>query len=459
MQTRLVLRLSLCLFAVTFAVFSSVVTHDFLYYDDSKYVFNNRVVRCGLTWQGWCWSWTAVHCSNWHPLTWLSHMLDCQLFGLQRPGGHHLTSLLLHSANALLVFHVLRRLTKETWRPILVAGLFALHPLRVESVAWVAERKDVLSMFFGLLALWSYAVYAESPALWRYLLVLVFFALSLLSKPMLVTLPFVLLLLDYWPLQRFRTRVLPLVLEKCPLLVLSAASCVMTFLAQRQLAVVSTLALPVSVRLSNALAAYAGYLVKMLWPVNLAVFYPHPGPSLTIAEVAGSAGVLLLLTRLAVGLRKQQPALLVGWLWYLGTLVPVIGLVQVGNQAVADRYTYFPLLGVFLALAWSIPSRLGTWPLGRALLAAGGVAVLTACAVLTWWQLRSWQNEGTVWRQALAGDPQEPGRSDLPGDLPLQSRTDRRGGGPFPASAGACVRVSGGTEQPGRSPVTPGKGR
>ncbi len=422
MQHRLVLRLSLCLFATTFVVFSQVVRHDFLSYDDSGYVTENRIVSRGLSAAGWCWAWSTVHCSNWHPLTWLSHMLDCQLYGLTRPGGHHLTSLLLHSANVLLLFHVLRWLTRETWRPAFVAALFALHPLHVESVAWIAERKDVLSTFFGLLALGAYARYVESPRVGRYLLILFFFALSLLAKPMLVTFPCVLLLLDYWPLRRFpppqpspARREGPsspfplagegwgggLLLEKLPLFVLAGASCVVTFLAQLRDAVVPIDQLPFSGRVCNAVAAYVGYLEKTFWPVDLALFYPHRGTRMSAWQILAPALILLLLTVLAIGLRRRRPALLVGWLWYLGTLVPVIGLVQVGLQSMADRYTYFPLIGIFIALAWAIPSGLAARRAGRAVLAVTGLGVLAACSVLTWSQLRHWQNEGTVWKHTL----------------------------------------------------------
>jgi tetratricopeptide (TPR) repeat protein len=416
MLRRLDVRLGFALLAATLAVYAPVLTHSFLDYDDSAYVTHNRTVQSGLSLAGCRWAWTTFHASNWHPLTWLSHMLDCQLFGLH-PAGHHLTSVLFHLANALLLFLVLRCMTAAPWRSALVAGVFALHPLHVESVAWVAERKDVLSTFFGLLALGAYLHYVERPGPARYALVLGAFALSLLAKPMLVTLPFVLLLLDYWPLRRFpaeadqppgpdetppRPVPLPrLLLEKVPLLVLSVASCAVTLWAQSGHAVVSLERVPLGARLANAVLAYAGYLRKTVWPVDLAVFYPHPGAQVPWGQVLVSGLVLAVVTGLAVGLRRRQPALLVGWLWYLGTLVPVIGLVQVGGQSMADRYTYFPLIGIFLALAWCVPGRLAARPAARVGLAVGAATVLAACALVTHSQLASWQDEGTVWEHAL----------------------------------------------------------
>ena len=351
MNTRLAVRLCMVLFIGTLLAYSPVVNHDFLSYDDNQYIVSNPHVSPGLTRDGFVWAWTHFHAANWHPLTWLSHMVDCQLFGVES-AKHHFVNLLLHTANAIALFLVLRRLTGETWRPFWVAAFFALHPLHVESVAWVAERKDLLSTFFGLLALGAYARYADRPGLGRYLLVVLAFVLSLLSKPMLVTLPFVLLLLDGWPLRRDGWRWL--VLEKVPLLLVSAASCAVTVFAQRAGgAVVPLERMPLEVRAASAVLAYLGYLRQTIWPIGLAGFYPMQAMRLGTVAAAGLG--LVLVTGLALALRRRAPAVLVGWLWYLGTLVPVIGLVQVGAQASADRYTYVPLIGIFIAGAWAVP--------------------------------------------------------------------------------------------------------
>ncbi len=423
MQTRLLLLLGLLLSAAVFCIYAPASAHLFLDYDDRAYVTGNPMVQQGLSHAGWRWAWTTFHASNWHPLTWLSHMLDCQLFG-PRPFGPHLVNVGLHAVNTLLVFLVLHGMTRAIWRPALVAALFALHPLHVESVAWVAERKDLLSTCFGLLALEAYRRYVRRPSFLRYTLLLGVFALSLLAKPMLVTLPFLLLLLDYWPLRRFPTHAATLgqragpgsetteegtpavplsrlLLEKVPLLAIAAGSCMVTLYAQLNGAVVSLDKVPLAVRVANAVLAYTGYLRKMVWPTDLAILYPHPGSQISVTAVLGSAFVLTALTVLAVWQRRRRPALLVGWSWYLGTLVPVIGLVQVGEQSMADRYTYFPLLGIFLALAWSIPTTLADRAGGRIALASGSAIVLLFCALLTRSQLSFWQDEETVWRHAL----------------------------------------------------------
>ncbi len=378
--------------------YSGVTQLQFLHFDDDAYVTANAMVNHGLTVEGWRWAWTSFHASNWHPLTWLSHAVDCQLFHLN-PAGHHLVNLLFHVANAVLLFLVLRQLTRQTGRSFVVAALFALHPLAVESVAWVAERKNVLSTFWGLLALAAYARYCRQPGLGRYGLVLAAFVLSLLSKPMLVTLPFVLLLLDGWPLQRLATTPLRwLVLEKVPLLLLSASVCLLTILAQRSQALAG-LDWPLRTRLANALVSYVAYLGLMLWPVDLAILYPFDRSSLTLVNVVGSALFLLLVTGLVLACRRRQPALLVGWLWYLGTLVPVIGLVQVGAQSLADRYTYVPLIGIFLALTWAVPDSCFERPIGRVI--QGAVAILLlGCATLTWFQVPHWSNDLTIWHRA-----------------------------------------------------------
>ena len=375
----------ICLFLVlnTLVVYWPVTGHQFVNYDDTDYVTENSYVQAGLSAKGLAWVWHSDVARNWHPVTMLSHMLDCQLYGL-RPGGHHLTSLLLHIANALLLFLLLRNMTGALWRSGVVAALFALHPLHVESVAWVAERKDVLSTFFFLLTLWAYACYSagravksegrkakpearsrsfQSPIANRrlryYWLALAFFALGLMSKPMLVTVPFVLLLLDYWPLRRFALNtktsklktLLPCLREKVPFLLLSAASCVVTFqVQQRGGSVLDVNNLPVAARVANALMSYVRYLGKMLWPEHLAALYLRkvPWPSW---QVGLAAMALLAASVTVIRLARRRPYLAVGWFWYVGTLVPVIGLVQVGMQTMADRYTYIPLIGIFIAVA------------------------------------------------------------------------------------------------------------
>ncbi|HTU22102.1 MAG TPA: tetratricopeptide repeat protein [Gemmataceae bacterium] len=415
MQTRLLLLVSLILPAVVFGTYLSTASHQFLDYDDRVYVTANAVVQQGLTRAGWCWAWTTFHYSNWHPLTWLSHMLDCQLFGL-RPLGPHLVNVALHAANTLLLLLVLHGMTRAIWRPALAAGLFALHPLHVESVAWVAERKDVLSTFFGLLALGAYLRYVERPRAVRYVLLLAAFALSLLAKPMLVTLPCVLLLLDYWPLRRLAvapaagneaiSRPLPLlrlVLEKVPLLALSLSSCLVALSAHAHEPLLPSERLPLMDRLANMPLAYGSYLRKTIWPVDLAIFYPASDPRAQWKSVLAASLVLVLLTELAVRLRRRQPAVLVGWLWFLGTLLPVLWLLaaRVLVPSPCDRYSYFPLIGIFIALAWGIPERVAAPTWYRAALGIAGGGLLLVCAVLTQLQLSFWYDEETVWRHAL----------------------------------------------------------
>ena len=344
------------LILAVFAVFYQTARHDFVY-DDEDYILHNRHVTGGLTSEGIAWAITAYHASNWHPLTWLSHMLDCQLYDL-KPRGHHLTNVLLHAATAMLLFLALRRMTGVLWPSAWVAAVFAIHPLRVESVAWVAERKDVLSGLFFMLTLWFYARYAEHPKSWgRYLLVVASFATGLTAKPMLVTLPFVLLLLDYWPLGRFGRVSGGVVAEKIPLFALAVASCLVTIAAQQN-AINSFEHLPLSRRLANAAVAYVAYIGKMFYPADLAVLYPLPEGPPPVWEVVVAATVLLSITMAVFAVRRKYPYLLFGWLWFLGTLVPVIGLMQVGIQAMADRYTYLTQIGLYIALAWGVC----TWP-------------------------------------------------------------------------------------------------
>ncbi len=395
--------------ALVFAAFAPVSGFHFLVYDDYSYITNNAVVREGLTAPGLSWAFTTFRSANWHPLTWLSHMLDVELFGLDA-GPHHLVNLLFHLANTLALFLVLRGMTAATWRSFVAAALFAIHPLHVESVAWVAQRKDVLSAFFLLLALAAYLRYVRRPGPGRYVVVAGCFVAALLAKPMAVTLPFLLLLLDWWPLGRMTAddarpglpaNLPKLALEKVPLVALSGLSCAVTVVAQRAGGALDT-AIPLWVRLQNALLAYAAYLGKAVWPASLVILYPHPGASVSAAKVAAAGLLLALLTAAAVRLAGRRPHLLAGWLWYLGTLVPVIGLVQVGTQAMADRYTYIPLVGIFVAVTWEangLRERLRLRSLYPAVTAG---LVLGALLVVACIQVRCWRNSVTVFRHAVA---------------------------------------------------------
>jgi tetratricopeptide (TPR) repeat protein len=400
----------LTLAVVSLVTFSPAISCQFVNLDDSTYVVQNKSVKAGLSAGGVAWAFTTFDSANWHPLTWLSLQLDATLWrrpdGEPAPAGFHLTNVLLHAANAGLLFLALRGLTGCYWRSVAVALFFAVHPLRVESVAWVAERKDVLSAFFGLLALWAYAGYVRGLSTRRYLAVVIPFVLSLLAKPMLVTLPCLLLVLDWWPLARARSTSawVRLAIEKLPLFVLAALSSVVTVQAQAEGGAIRTLECftPV-VRAENAVVSYAVYLGKTAWPVGLSVFYPHPvygydgpvGPSST--EVAGGLALLVAISVAAIIFRKRAPYLLAGWLWYVGTLVPVIGLVQVGGQAYADRYTYIPQIGVLLALCWGAADLARAWP--RTLISATAVAA-AVLAVLSVGQLRVWQNSYSLWEHA-----------------------------------------------------------
>jgi tetratricopeptide (TPR) repeat protein len=404
-----------CLFLimVTLAVYWQLQNFDFVNYDDPLYVYANLHVQEGLTSDSITWAFTTTHAGNWHPLTWLSHMLDCQLYGLN-PGWHHITNLFLHIANTLLLFVVFRRMTGSLWQSGFVAALFALHPLRVETVAWVSERKDVLSSFFWILTMWSYISYTKHPAVNRYILVAFFLTLGLMSKPMLVTLPFVLLLLDFHPLNRFqlpasysstnsqkRSIAFRLVFEKIPLFVLVAMSSTVTFYAQRYTgAVVSLDVITLKARIANALVSYLKYIVKTLYPSNLAVFYPYTG-MLPWWKIAGTCLILVSISFLAVRAVKQSPYFAVGWLWYLGTLVPVIGLVQVGGQSMADRYTYVPLIGIFFIIVWGVPELMARLRYRKVWLTTSATFVLTVLMAMTWKQVGYWANSITLFEHTL----------------------------------------------------------
>jgi len=411
--------LAVCGFLIlaVIAVFGQTIGHDFVNYDDDEYVYENRHVRGGLTGAGTAWAIATYHSFNWHPLTWLSHMLDCQLYDL-RPGGHHLTNEFLHAAAAILLFLALRRMTGALWPSAWVAAVFAVHPLRVESVAWVAERKDVLSGLFFMLTLWLYARYVERPASWRrYLLVVASFVLGLTAKPILVTLPFVLLLLDYWPLGRLGPPqstgqedetslprpdrpLVRLVVEKIPLFVLAAASCMVTLAAQcdamRSLELVSPAG-----RITNAAVAYVTYLGKMFCPTGLAVPYLLPKGPPPVWEVVSAVTVILAISTAAFAARRKCPYLLFGWFWYLGTLAPVIGLVQVGDQAMADRYTYLTQIGLYTTIASGATHLAGCWPDLRWLFAAVSALIVAGLMVCAWQQTQRWRDSTTLFTHTL----------------------------------------------------------
>lgn len=402
----------LTLALLTFVVYLPVRNHDFVRYDDDVYVTNNPEIKSGLSWQGIKWAFVTNHGANWHPLTWLSLMLDCELFGAAslpggvKPGPLHLVNILFHIANTLLLFIVFNRMTKALWQSAFIAALFAIHPLHVESVAWIAERKDVLSTLFWLLTMLAYARYVERSSAGRYILAIMFFALGLLAKPMLVTLPFVLLLLDYWPLDRFSNSKFSIrdsVIEKLPFFFLSVLSSVITFLVQQKGgAVFEADVVPFSVRLANAACSYFVYIEKMFWPVRLAVLYPYSINGISLVRVLFSATILVLITVLVLYNYRRRKYLVVGWLWYLGTLVPVIGIVQVGVQAFADRYTYVPLTGLFIICAFASADLLKNVPFRKYILAASAAVILLACTILTTVQLLYWKDSVLLFERALA---------------------------------------------------------
>jgi protein O-mannosyl-transferase len=425
-------------------VFGQTLRHGFLACDDDDYVYKNLIVRSGLTGQGFVWAFTSSHAANWHPLTWLSHMTDCQVFG-SWAGGHHLTNVLLHAATAILLFLALWWMTGRLWPCALVAALFALHPLRAESVAWVAERKDVLSGLFFMLTLVAYVGYTRHPFSWvRYLLVVALFALGLMAKPAVVTLPFVLLLLDYWPLRRMGlatagdarpsqpsklgknrtaatdlrrnagsraepTSFWALVIEKIPLLVLALVSCVLTCVAQNASGAFAPLSrLPILPRITNALVAYVTYVGNLVYPVGLGFFYPHPQDGLPIWKVLGALALLTVVTLAAIRWRRQCPYFLVGWLWYLGMLVPMIGLVQVGEHAMADRYTYLAQIGLLIAGVWGIAQLVAARPWHRWVCAGASLLVVLGLMAGGWQQTSYWRDDLSIWAQTEACTTQNP---------------------------------------------------
>lgn len=392
-------------------LYSGVKHHEFLDFDDAEYVTKNIHVTTGLRPENVIWAFTTFDAANWHPVTWLSHMTDCQLFGLNA-GSHHLVSVALHATNVLLLFWLLWKATGALGRSCFVAAVFAVHPLNVETVAWVAERKSLLSALFSFLAIGAYGWFVLQPTGKKYLLVVSAFSLALMSKPMAVSLPFVLLLLDYWPLQRYpdlpiQRRAVKLLVEKLPLFALSAASCAATIVAQRSGgAVVDTAALPFSLRCGNAILSYVEYIGKMFWPARLAIFYPHPQGSLPWSDVIFGT-VLLSAITLAVMFLRQMRYLVVGWLLFIITLVPVIGFVQVGRQAMADRYTYVPCIGLFIVLAWGLSDAAGMIAVPRIIPTLTAICVVVALATMTIRYLGCWDNGVSLFTHArvIAGRP------------------------------------------------------
>jgi tetratricopeptide (TPR) repeat protein len=413
--------ISIFLVAITWAVFGQTFHHQFINYDDPLYVLDNAHVRAGLTWRGIAWAFTHVHSQNWHPFTTISHMLDCQLFGVN-PGPHHLVNVFFHSFAAVLLFMLLTQITGGPsgtggiWLSGFVGAVFAIHPLRVESVAWIAERKDVLSGVFFMLTLIAYAAYTRKQTIGRYLTMSILFACGLMSKPMLITTPIVLLLLDYWPLDRFacrgtspsdrrtRTTASKLLIEKIPLFALSIGSCVATLWAQN-FALGSTEFLPLKWRITNALFSYFEYVRQMFWPVDLIPFYLHPENRLETWRLLLAVIVVVAVTATALLRRRQNPYLLVGWFWYLVMLIPVIGIVQVGLQGHADRYTYLPQIGLYFALVWLIWDLTKSWQQQKILLSAAAMIVLGTLSILSWKQTTHWRDTETLWRHTLAVPP------------------------------------------------------
>jgi len=396
---------SFTLAAATALVYAAVWQCQFVTWDDPNYITQNRWVRAGLSWQNIIWAFTTGHAPYWHPLTWLSHMADVSLFGLN-PAGHHLSSLSIHIVNSVLLFWLLRYATGAFWRSALAASLFSLHPLRVESVAWVAERKDVLSGLFWLLSLWFYIAYARTGQRSKYLGSLALYACALMAKPMAVTLPVVLLLADFWPLQRIpwsrlgeRKMAVALLREKVPFGALAAVCSVITVMLQ-QYAMASVQALPIGLRIENAFVSYSTYLIKTAWPANLSALYPLPN-SIPLLSIAGSILFLVLVSWGGIRAAERRPYILFGWLWYLVTLVPVIGVVQVGNQAMADRFVYIPLIGIFVIIAWALPDSLASTRAGRTAVGIAIGLVLVGCGWAAHQQVQYWKTSTALWTHTI----------------------------------------------------------
>jgi len=403
----------LILAVVTVGLYWQTHSYKFLHYDDYAYITENPNVRDGFSWQGIKWAFTKSYEAAWFPLTWFSHMLDCELFGTS-PAGHHLTNVFIHILNTILLFIVLKYLTGAFWSSAIVAAIFALHPLRVESVAWVAERKDVLCGLFWILTIWAYAWYAKRTSLRRYLTALAAFACGLLCKPMIVTLPFVLLLLDFWPLERLdlyktadrdSTKPRPirqLILEKVPFIALAGVLSVITFFVQQSRGATKAIEISLPDRAGNAIVSYISYIGKMVWPSGLAIIYPHQGVNLSMLKILSSAVILLAVSAAVLYFSRRKKYLLVGWLWYLGTLVPVIGIIQISVQAMADRFTYIPMIGLYIIMVWTLAELTYKLRWKKNLLIYALVALLAGFSACTWNYLRYWKDSVSVFERALA---------------------------------------------------------
>ena len=392
--------------AATFVAFEQVRNNDFVRYDDNNYVTDNVYVQKGLSFESIRWAFTTWHQGNWHPLTWMSHLVDSTVFGME-PAGHHLVSVGFHIANVILLFLILKKMTGAIWPSAFVAAVFGLHPMGVESVAWIAERKNVLSNFFAFLTIWAYLWYAQKPGWWRYAVIAVLFAAGLLSKSMLVTLPFVLILLDYWPMGRFGGLkgwrwLWRAIVDKSPLLAMSAAFCVVTYFAQVNAgAATDMVSLPIGLRVSNALISYVRYIGKLFYPTPLAVLYPLDIRGYSWVEIGGCLVLLLAVTTVVILERRRRRFLLTGWLWYLGTLVPVIGLVQVGVQAMADRYMYLPGIGIYIIVAWLASEASVKLRLPKIVPAITGMVILVALLLITRTQVGYWKNSESLFLHSL----------------------------------------------------------
>jgi hypothetical protein len=410
------IKILICMFLTlgTIFIYWQVQYHAFLFYDDQVYVTNNKYVRSGLNPESIYWAFTNTDFGFWHPLTWLSLMLDQTIYGFNA-GGYHWTNVLFHIANTLLLFLVLYRMTSGLWRSSFVAALFAFHPLHVESVAWIAERKDVLSAFFWMLTMYTYVLYVECPGYKKYMIIIFAFVFGLMAKPMLVTLPFVLLLLDYWPLRRFQSDdlkykngsqrrphpVFLLILEKVPFFIIAVVMSVITFFAEKNfVSLSSTESFSLTIRVANAIVSFVAYIWKMIWPYHLAPIYPHPG-MWPIWQVILSALFLVFLSIVIVRNWRNYPYLSMGWFWYLGTMLPVVGLVQVQAQAMADRYTYIPLIGLFIIVAWGVPELLKNWHYGKKIIILSSGTALSFLIICSWFQVSYWQNDMTLFEYTL----------------------------------------------------------
>ncbi|RZB35316.1 MAG: hypothetical protein SRB1_01084 [Desulfobacteraceae bacterium Eth-SRB1] len=402
-----------CLFlvAANLVIYWQITSHEFISFDDGSYITQNPYVQSGLTFESIKWAFTTFHASNWHPLTWLSHMLDIELYGLNSMG-HHWTSLQIHLINTLLLFFILQYMTGAIWKSAFVAALFALHPLHVESVAWVAERKDVLSTFFGMLTILAYIRYVIKRDLFRYFLVFISLSLGLMAKPMLVTMPFVMLLLDLWPLKRLNlplnqpagsqnSNFIPLILEKIPFLVPVAISSILTLVAQHSSALKTLESFPLQTRVANGLISYINYIVKTLWPLHLSVFYPHPGNNLPAWQIIGATLLIAAAIFLSIHTFKKYPYIIVGLFWFFITLFPVIGIIQVGDQAMADRYTYIPLIGIFIIFAWGGSDIIKKWTDKKIIPAIIAAAVILLLTMQSFLQTTHWKNSITLFENSI----------------------------------------------------------